>query len=44
MKNFDKLKKRIEKLKDKDKSLEFCEVCGEPSRGKICKMCALIKG
>jgi uncharacterized protein (TIGR00269 family) len=42
MKNFDKLSDKIQKLKTKEK-LNYCELCGEPSRNKICRMCQLMK-
>lgn len=42
MKNFDTLSEKIQKLKTEDK-LNYCEICGEPSRNKICKMCQMIK-
>jgi uncharacterized protein (TIGR00269 family) len=42
IKNFDALSDRIQKLKTDDK-LNYCEICGEPSRGKICKMCQLVR-
>jgi tRNA(Ile)-lysidine synthase TilS/MesJ len=41
MKNFDILFPRIQKLKTEEK-LNYCEICGEPSRNKICKMCQLV--
>ncbi len=41
MKNFDSLIKRIEKIKDT--RIEYCEVCGEPARNKLCKKCELVK-
>ena len=43
MKNFDRVFPLIQKLKVKDK-LNYCEICGEPSRNKICKMCRLFEG
>jgi len=42
MKNFDRLSIRIQKLKTEEK-LNYCEICGEPSRNKICRMCQLVK-
>jgi uncharacterized protein (TIGR00269 family) len=42
MKNFDRLSDRIQKLKTQEK-LKYCEICGEPSRNNICRMCQLIK-
>ena len=41
MNNFDSLIKRIEKIKDT--RIEYCEVCGEPARNKLCKKCELVK-
>lgn len=41
MKNFDGISEKIQKLKT-DEKLEYCELCGEPSRNKICKMCQLV--
>jgi uncharacterized protein (TIGR00269 family) len=42
MKNFDILFPRIQRLKTEEK-LKYCEICGEPSRNNICKMCELVK-
>ena len=42
MKNFDRLSNKIQKLKTKNE-LNYCEICGEPSRNKICRMCQLVK-
>jgi len=42
IKNFDILFPRIQKLKTQEK-LKYCEICGEPSRNNICRMCQLIK-
>lgn len=42
IKNFDKLISKIQKAKS-IKKLNYCEICGEPSRNKICKMCGLFK-
>ncbi len=42
MKNFDSLFPKIQKLKTKE-DLKYCEICGEPSRNNICKMCQLVK-
>ncbi len=42
MKNFDKLSDKMQKLKS-DEGLNYCEICGEPSRNKICRMCQLVK-
>lgn len=41
IKNFEKLKPKIKKLSS-DK-MNFCELCGEICRKKICKKCSLIK-
>jgi uncharacterized protein (TIGR00269 family) len=41
IKNFEKILPKIQKLKTKDK-LNYCEICGEPSRKNICKMCELV--
>ncbi len=41
MNNFDKISGRIQKIKDT--RIEYCEVCGEPARNKLCKKCELIK-
>ena len=42
MKNFDILSPKIQKLKTEEK-LNYCEICGEPSRNKICRLCELVK-
>jgi len=42
MKNFDKLSEKIQRLKSVEK-LNYCEICGEPSRKNICKKCELMK-
>lgn len=41
IKNFDKLSLKIKKLASGD--VNYCEICGEPCRGKICKRCQLMK-
>jgi uncharacterized protein (TIGR00269 family) len=41
MKNFDSLSPNLQNLKSKEK-LNYCEICGEPSRNKICRMCQLL--
>ncbi len=41
MKNFEKIFPLIERKKDL--KLNFCEICGEPSRNKICRKCELVK-
>lgn len=40
LKNFDRIYPKIEKLRNTQ--LQYCEICGEPARGKICKKCQLI--
>ena len=37
--NFEKLLVRLDK---KDDKINYCEICGEPSRNKICKKCELV--
>ena len=39
IKNMDGMLGKIQKSRDK---INYCEICGEPSRGKICKRCELI--
>lgn len=39
MKNAEQI---IEKIEKDDKELRYCEICGEPCRGRICKMCSLL--
>lgn len=41
IKNFEILYPRIEKKKDT--RISYCEICGEPSRNKICKNCQLMR-
>ncbi len=41
MKNFQSFSGKIQK--DKKTKMLYCEVCGEPSRGKICKRCVLFR-
>jgi uncharacterized protein (TIGR00269 family) len=41
MENFEKLFPKIEKLKTSEK-LNYCKICGEPSRKKVCKMCEMM--
>lgn len=41
IKNFDKLYERISKTKSSE--MNYCKICGEPSRNKICKKCSLLK-
>lgn len=40
IKNFDVIHNRIKKIKDS--KISYCEICGEPSRRKICKRCELL--
>lgn len=40
MKNMENVLERIQKPKD---NLRYCEICGEPSRNNICRMCELMK-
>jgi uncharacterized protein (TIGR00269 family) len=42
IKNFEKLNNRIQKTKVK-RHITYCEICGEPSRNKICKRCELME-
>ena len=41
IKNFDRVYDKISKLKDL--KLNYCEICEEPSRNKICKKCELME-
>ncbi len=41
VKNFESLKPRIRKIETSDMNL--CNICGEPCRGNVCKMCELTK-
>jgi len=41
LKNFLRLSERINKTRNT--KINYCEICGEPSRNKICKKCELIK-
>ena len=38
--NFDKISKKIQKIKDT--KMQYCEICEEPSRNKLCKKCELM--
>lgn len=38
--NMNKLLPRMQKIKNS--GMNYCEICGEPSRNRICKMCELI--
>lgn len=40
MKNFMKMQNSIKK---EEKEIKYCEICGEPARNNICKMCELLK-
>ena len=40
VKNFEELIPRLDK---KDDKINYCEICGEPSRNKICKKCELFE-
>jgi len=40
LKNFEKISKKIKKNKN---DILYCEICGEPSRNKVCKKCELMK-
>lgn len=40
IKNFDFISKKIQKSKIE---IKYCELCGEPSRNKICKKCEMMK-
>ncbi|MEN7981871.1 MAG: TIGR00269 family protein [Nanoarchaeota archaeon] len=39
MKNFEKIS---HKIKRKNLEINYCKICGEPSRGKICKKCSFV--
>ncbi|HJX49837.1 MAG TPA: TIGR00269 family protein [Candidatus Nanoarchaeia archaeon] len=41
IKNFEELDDKIQKTKDT--RINYCEICGEPSRNKICKKCQLMR-
>jgi len=40
MKNFERLILKLQKLKSGE-SVNYCGVCGEPARGKVCRKCKL---
>jgi uncharacterized protein (TIGR00269 family) len=40
IKNFETLFKKLKKKKNTE--INYCEICGEPARNKICKMCQLM--
>ncbi len=39
IKNFERVQGKI---KGKDKKISYCEICGEPTRKKVCKRCELM--
>jgi len=41
IKNFERVQEKLKK--ENQKSLRYCENCGEPCRKKLCKMCELMK-
>ena len=41
IKNFESFSKKMQKIKDT--RMQYCEICGEPSRKEICKKCELMK-
>jgi uncharacterized protein (TIGR00269 family) len=40
VRNFQKVIKKLRKEHQRD--VRYCEVCGEPARGKLCKLCELV--
>ena len=40
VKNMEKI---LPKVKTKQTQVNYCKICGEPARGKICKMCQLMR-
>ena len=34
--------KLIKRLKKKESKIQYCSICGEPSRNDVCKMCSII--
>ena len=32
-----------QKTKKKNEEIKYCEICGEPARNKICKMCSILR-
>ncbi len=42
IKNFEKLYPKIKNLKDENLKMNYCKICGEPSKSDICKMCKII--
>ncbi len=41
VKNFERVYPRLERMKSSE--VKYCEICGEPSRGKVCKKCQLVE-
>lgn len=41
IRNFEKIQSDLEKIRDKQEN--YCEICGEPSRGRICKVCEILE-
>jgi uncharacterized protein (TIGR00269 family) len=41
MKNFEGISKILEK--QKNKSIKYCQICGEPSRNEVCRKCKLLE-
>jgi len=35
--------KFLTKIKKEKKEIKYCEICGEPARNKVCKMCELLR-
>jgi len=35
--------KVLDRIKKEHKKIRYCEICGEPARGKVCRMCALMR-
>jgi len=42
IKNFERIYPKIAKMKS-SAGIQYCEKCGEPSRGKVCKVCEMVK-
>lgn len=42
IKNMESMQKRLSNKKDF--KMNYCSICGEPARGKICKKCSLLNG
>lgn len=43
MKNMEEVLEKLNIQKKEDSNLKYCELCGEPSRNRICRMCELVK-